>query len=190
MTWSKEKRSARAGKRRCRRCKVLWYREKGDTGHSCVRCRSHCNRCDTELTVETKHKTTGYICKACHRLLNYDTSNEGKMKKTQDNYLVRTYGITLAEYDAILKEQGGGCWICGASPSKEQRRLSVDHLHSKGEKKRNLRERRDRIRGLLCGQCNRAIGKFKDDVTKLRRAADYLEQWPGQQVLKKEAKDE
>lgn len=186
MSWTKAKRKARAGKRKCARCKELWHREKGDAGNSCVRCRTHCRRCDIELTTETTHRTTKAICKKCHCLLNHDKSNEGLTRRRRDMYLVRTYGITADEYEAMLKEQKGGCWICGKVPTKDQRFLAVDHLHSKGEKKRNPRERRGRIRGLLCGQCNRAIGKFKDNVTYLRRAAEYLEAWPAQKILKKE----
>ena len=64
--------------------------------------------------------------------------------------------------------------------------MAVDHLHSKGENKRDPREKRGRVRGLLCWHCNAALGKFGDSITKLRRAAKYLEAWPAQQILKKE----
>ncbi len=105
-------------------------------------------------------------------------------QKARDWKLVREYGITSVEYDAMLKAQSGGCWICGKVPSKGQNRLAVDHLHSKGEKKRNPREKRGRIRGLLCWGCNAAIGRFGDNITKLERAAIYLRTWPAQEVLK------
>ena len=53
---------------------------------------------------------------------------------------------------------GGGCFICGS-----EHRLAVDHDHSTG-----------RIRGLLCGNCNMAIGLLGDDTARLRAAIAYL----------------
>jgi hypothetical protein len=43
-------------------------------------------------------------------------------------------------------------------------KLVVDHCHSSGE-----------VRGLLCHNCNRALGLLKDSVDSLMRAARYLE---------------
>ena len=155
----------------------------------CERCRSHCSRCDAEFTDDnTPTLKRSAMCKSCveERVYLYNIDNKSKAR---DIALVRTYGITAVEYEAMLKAQGGVCWICEQPPKENKRRLAVDHLHSKGENKRNPREKRGRCRGLLCWPCNRAIGTFKDDVTKLRRAADYLEAWPAQQILK-EGSDE
>ena len=58
-------------------------------------------------------------------------------------YKSRT-GIPLAEYDALLAAQGGGCAICGNPP--KTRRLHVDHDHKTGK-----------VRGLLCHRCNRRL---------------------------------
>lgn len=51
-----------------------------------------------------------------------------KKNLAADKRLQRTYGITLADYDRMLKKQNGGCWICG-KPPKENKRLHVDHCH-------------------------------------------------------------
>ena len=185
----------RAGKRRCRRCKEVWNRKKGDFNNVCLRCQTHCIRCDCELTDETRSvayaKQGYYICKACcvERVMLY-YRKPGQKEINRDRVLVRTYGITAVEYDEVLKNQGGVCYICQYVPKEGGRKLAVDHLHSRGEKKRNPREKRARVRGLLCWQCNSAIGKFRDDITRLRRAADYLECWPAQKVLNKEGADE
>ncbi len=173
----------RAGKRKCHRCKVVWHRKKDEAKTICHRCRERCSRCDALLKDNQMPsvKKTHNICRAC-------TIELGKISldkdKARDSHLVRQYGITSVEYDAMLKAQGGTCWICEKTPRQEQRRLSVDHLHSKGENKRNPREKRGRVRGLLCWSCNAAIGKFKDNITHLRKAADYLESWPAQVFLK------
>ena len=177
----------RAGNRKCRRCKVVFYKEKGVVKAICPRCRAHCKRCDALLTEENYPKhlkpRQQFFCKPCVQEVR-DISHEHTEWDRRDYMLTKTYGITSVEYEAILKAHGGGCWICGKQPRAEQRKLAVDHLHSKGESRRDPREKRGRIRGLLCWQCNSAIGKFGDDIYKLKRAAEYLEVWPAQFVLK------
>jgi hypothetical protein len=105
-------------------------------------------------------------------------------RTARDSYLRRRYGITEAEYEAILKKQKGVCWICGKPPKK--RRLHVDHLHVKRDKHQLPEETRKRVRGLLCWACNGAIAKFRDDAQRLRKAAKYCDSWPAQRILKKE----
>ena len=58
------------------------------------------------------------------------------------------YGITIEQYDDLLRSQGGACAICGAAKAGGHTdTLQVDHDHLTG-----------RIRGLLCFRCNRALG--------------------------------
>lgn len=76
----------------------------------------------------------------------------------RDQYLRREYGISLEEYERMLRRQDGACAICGNGG-----KLHVDHCHASG-----------RIRGLLCGSCNRALGLFKDNVGNLATAIVYL----------------
>lgn len=49
--------------------------------------------------------------------------------RAADLRLQRIYGITLAEYEMMLKRYNGGCWICGKLP-KPGRRLHTDHDHA------------------------------------------------------------
>jgi hypothetical protein len=76
--------------------------------------------------------------------------------------LQQTYGIDEQEYQRLLALQSGRCAICGCV--QRYQRLSVDHCHSSG-----------RVRGLLCVQCNRGLGRFFDSADRLRRAVAYLE---------------
>lgn len=81
--------------------------------------------------------------------------------KTKESYLRKSFGIGLAEYNNILEMQGGGCAICGG---KDQHyRLAVDHCHDTKA-----------VRGLLCANCNRGLGLFKDSPDRLERAMNYL----------------
>lgn len=85
--------------------------------------------------------------------------------------LLRNYGITADQYDAMLDEQGGTCAICPAVP-KDGQSLHVDHDHAccPGRKK----SCGQCVRGLLCEDCNRVLGMFRDDTTRLQSAIDYL----------------
>ena len=80
----------------------------------------------------------------------------------------RKFGISQAEYSALYKNQNGVCAICcnpeTATRNGVVRSLAVDHCHESG-----------RVRGLLCSNCNTALGKFKDDATIIRKAVKYLE---------------
>ena len=83
--------------------------------------------------------------------------------------LVRKFGITLEQYDAMLEEQNGVCAICGNkntvidNRTGKVRMLAVDHCHRSGH-----------VRKLLCQQCNQGLGNFRDSPRLLRAAADYL----------------
>jgi len=76
--------------------------------------------------------------------------------------LYQKYGLTVAQYDAMLHKQRGVCALCKSPPVR--RPLDVDHCHSSGV-----------VRGLLCEHCNKAIGLLRDSPQLLRAAAFYLE---------------
>lgn len=78
-------------------------------------------------------------------------------------YLYAHYHITLHDYDLLVKRQGGKCLICRTAATKS-RLLVVDHNHQTGI-----------VRGLLCSECNTAIGLLADNPALLRRAAEYLD---------------
>jgi hypothetical protein len=90
----------------------------------------------------------------------YDRLNKDKVR-SQD--LKSKYGITLDQYKILFVQQNGSCKICAALPKIKA--LAVDHCHKTGK-----------VRGLLCGLCNRGLGMFKDNTILLYKAADYLEQ--------------
>ena len=90
--------------------------------------------------------------------------------KYRDKSLRKYYGIGLNEFNQMLKSQNGKCAICDQEEaaidprSKRPRQLAVDHCHKKGH-----------VRGLLCSNCNLAIGNLKDSTELLRKAILYLE---------------
>lgn len=71
------------------------------------------------------------------------------------------YGITIEDFNSLLKKQSGVCAICGKGP-KGKSRLCVDHDHETGK-----------VRGLLCYRCNMAIGALSS-IYLLEKAKEYL----------------
>ncbi len=81
-----------------------------------------------------------------------------RLGQREDN-LKSAFGLTVAQYNDMLKQQGGCCAVCEQKPITI--RLAVDHDHVTGT-----------IRGLLCIGCNTTVGKLRDSpelVEKLRR---------------------
>ncbi|MFC9629609.1 endonuclease VII domain-containing protein [Streptomyces mirabilis] len=94
-------------------------------------------------------------CKACRAI------------RGREDHLKRQYGHTEAERDEMIASQMGLCVICLKAPA-----VHVDHCHETG-----------RVRGVLCFNCNSAIGKLGDDPDAVRRAAAYLEGSPWKPTL-------
>lgn len=82
------------------------------------------------------------------------------------NVLKHRFGITIHQYEQILRDQGSVCKICKQFRLQRlQRRMGVDHCHKTGK-----------IRGILCAWCNSAIGNFGDDINLLKIAINYLKE--------------
>jgi hypothetical protein len=94
---------------------------------------------------------------------------EGKLKKPdpdmqREQRMKREYGITIQDYEAMVKAQNNECAICFASGDQERnRRLVIDHCHASGK-----------VRGLLCNKCNLLLGHAQDTIGRLERAILYL----------------
>lgn len=93
------------------------------------------------------------------RMINSDKS---RAKRLRDGY-----NLSPEESDRISTYQGNVCWFC-LKPQKSGKRLAVDHRHSDGL-----------IRGNLCSQCNRLLGRievfFKENAARiLGRIQRYL----------------
>lgn len=83
---------------------------------------------------------------------------------SRETTLLDKYNLTLDAYQALEDVQNGCCRICLRHKSDvRQGILVVDHDH-----------RTNKVRGLLCHNCNTAIGLFKEDQTALLRAIQYL----------------
>lgn len=92
-------------------------------------------------------------------------SNKDKSREYQ---LKRRYGITIAQYEELLKSQGSKCAVCFRKPEVFNKKLAVDHDHRTGE-----------IYGLLCTNCNQyIIGRVRDPIL-FARASRFLQNGTG-----------
>jgi len=87
----------------------------------------------------------------------------------REYYLERHYGITVKQFDELLEKQKGNCAICFSELPKSHH-THVDHDHKTGA-----------VRGILCHGCNTGIGLFKENVTSLQSAIQYLQRNQGNQ---------
>lgn len=71
--------------------------------------------------------------------------------------------MSVQEYERLMASSA--CQICGRS---ERRRLVVDHCHVGGQ-----------VRGVLCDDCNVALGLLQDDRQRILAALDYLDRAAG-----------
>lgn len=143
----------------------------------------HCTDCDTSKPLDAFFPQAGKFggvhshCRECRNARGRArTANDGDSvrawrkewrRKNPDrcreyarrHHLKVNYGLSEADYDALVERHGGCCAICGGDAG-----LAVDHCHTTGV-----------VRGLLCTRCNPGLGFFQDDPELLRQAIDYLE---------------
>jgi hypothetical protein len=82
----------------------------------------------------------------------------------RDVRLRKVYGISAEEFDSMLDGQGGACAICKKKTWPVQGKY-VDHDHRGGKP-----------RGILCYNCNVALGHLKDDISIAKSLVNYLEE--------------
>ena len=148
----------------------------------------YCYECLNPANNMTPHKKGYRVCYICKVEKKYSEFHVNKVqahgihfrckecaskrnKELYDPELARKkgfkskYGITLDDYDRMLKSQNNRCAICNSTSTgnRSQKYLSVDHCHTTGK-----------VRGLLCHGCNAGIGYMKDDVEILDKAIAYL----------------
>lgn len=122
-------------------------------------------------------------CKLCAYARNrsWEKRNPEKVKRNKaltylrhcarysEESIARQHQITVNEYRKLIESQNNLCAICGKQESRIARKdrsvspLSIDHCHKTGK-----------IRGLLCGKCNMALGGFEDSIEMMQNAITYL----------------
>lgn len=113
-------------------------------------------------TIRYKRNGMCVVCRSTRALGSTPRRGDWSARK-EDVRLKRAYGISLEERGALLMAQNFCCAICRTPERTDGHRFCVDHDHRSG-----------RVRGLLCYNCNRALGIFGDSVEAIQRVVDYL----------------
>jgi Recombination endonuclease VII len=136
--------------KRCLRCGIT--KQAGDFYAAMTtrdRLQSSCKRCDVERNAIWQ-KRNPEKCRI--------KSNRWAYKKQYTQVQ-----ISSEDRQTLFNKQEGKCAICGRSEQQLHCRLAVEHCHNT-----------NKIRGLLCGSCNRGLGLFQDNPDRLQKAAIYL----------------
>ena len=96
-----------------------------------------------------------------YHIIYYKNNKDKRRAAVRKSKLKSKYGIDIDTYNKLLQEQNECCAICKEHQLKFKRRLAVDHRHSDG-----------RVRGLLCGNCNRLVGEF--EMGKIDKVKQYI----------------
>jgi len=87
---------------------------------------------------------------------------EWKMNK----WLKHKYGLSFDDFHIMYEQQEKKCALCSIEihmNSKDKQRACVDHCHETG-----------RVRGILCQNCNRALGMLKDNKETIKKMLEYI----------------
>lgn len=126
------------------------------------------NRKAAEIRKFRYHNDEKYYAKIRSKLnKHYKEKVSGTTKERErcrKKHYKAKYGISHNEYLGLSHLQNGLCSICGND--NNGRNLCVDHCHETGK-----------IRSLLCTSCNAGIGNFKEDVTRLISAIEYIKKY-------------
>lgn len=135
-----------------------------------------CRHCGESKPRAQMSKAGPHLCKKCRVAATRawaEAHPDAWSRHVRRSWLKKKYGITPDDYDRMLLAQGGVCAICNRPPSDPRGyKMHVDHDHVTG-----------RVRGILCGACNKGIGALGDDASRLESAARYLRLAAGEERM-------
>lgn len=125
-----------------------------------------CRRCGCQITkANVTYSGRGVIayCRPCNRYMRRHVyRNDADSDKRRNYRLMKEFEMTLEQYNEMLTNQKGVCAIC-KKKNNNGKNLSVDHDH-----------KTDKIRALLCNNCNAILGLAGDDKQVLADCLSYL----------------
>ena len=130
--------------------------------------RTTCTRGHEMALTRKFHPNGDSYCSECKKIRHYDWTKTPGAKEKMRVYgrrsnLRKSYGLEEKDYDEMLIAQNGGCRICGVAKNGNGRSLHVDHDHETGV-----------VRGILCHDCNTALGLAGDSIEILSKMIEYL----------------
>ena len=110
---------------------------------------------------EQAHVARG-MCKNCYNTYRRHLDLAGARRKARNVRLRKLYNLSREDYDLMYLQQQCRCASC----QDIMKEPHVDHNHTTGK-----------VRALLCGNCNTALGLLKEDAGRLRCLLDYMTQY-------------
>lgn len=141
----------------------------------------HCNKCHVVLVVgvnwtEGCYVNNTYTCSECRASYQKDyhrRNREERLEKQRERYqdnkeevlerqkwysVEKKYGLTKEDYLQLMEDVNSSCQCCGKAED-----LCIDHCHNTGK-----------VRGVLCRQCNQALGLLGDTKENVIKLLEYL----------------
>lgn len=135
-----------------------------------------CSRCGNKKPGSEMRLDHRFMCLICFSQKGNEWAYANPMRSRAHKrkyWLMKKFGMTMADYDAVVQSQLGLCAICGGTLSDPRGFYPhIDHDHATGK-----------FRGVLCFSCNGGLGNFKDSPEVMRAAADYIEKSKQEVVL-------
>lgn len=134
-----------------------------------------CTKCnqvkDINLFAKGKSYSDGRrnYCKKCHSryVTQYIKNNPSKRSKSDYKRRFKRHGLTEEQYESLQKMYSGKCHSC-----KERDAVNIDHDHLCCSGPYSCGKC---VRGVLCNQCNTALGLLNDDVAKIKKLIEYID---------------
>ena len=136
-----------------------------------------CNYCSQAKPLDQFHKNAAskdglqVVCKPCNNARARKWNKQNYCPTKERDKLFARHGISREIYNTELAAQEGNCDIC-----QDVSDLVIDHDHSCCDSQYSCGKC---IRGLLCPDCNLALGIMRDSPSRLLSAVAYLGITPG-----------
>ena len=138
----------------CRNCNILFIPESSRHKFCSEPCKKE-TKSSSRKRYRTLNKEKIMISSKIYTLKSFD--------KRRNYHLKKNFNISLKEYNELFDRQNNRCKICKELDTNKVKHFAVDHCHNT-----------NKVRGILCNNCNRAIGLFKDSKELLQNAINYL----------------
>jgi hypothetical protein len=130
-----------------------------------------CTKCGIEKELDLFAKGNKYTsgrrgtCKKCHS--NYSTQyyklNPHKVDRRPQ---YKRHRLTQKNYEDLVNKFNGLCHSCNDRPATH-----IDHDHNCCNTRFSCGKC---VRGVLCLQCNTALGLLSDNIDKIKNLLDYI----------------
>lgn len=129
------------------------------------RIKGNCLDCGKETSTNKAIR-----CKKCADVTRRKDKDIDIKTYRRNWHIKKKYGLEVGEFEALWMVCRGKCWICDKSMKmptftrgQDLDVVAIDHDHTTGK-----------VRGLVCNACNKGLGMFEDNISRLEKAINYL----------------